>query len=228
MPSDIRFEAVTASQQDIPSFVLFDVDGTLTRRDTLLPFLRRVAGAGAVCAALGRAAAAVLTGAAASRNEIKEILTATLAGRAEVEIREAGKDHAQWIFSHCLRSSVLERLQHHRIQGSRIVLVSASLRPYLEPLGELLGAQDVICTDLEVRDSTLTGRLSGPNCRGEEKVTQVVENLGHIWPRTVVYGNGKGDKAMLEAAALGYRVGKMGTVRDVTTRLSSGHAKETR
>jgi len=217
---------VTPLHPEAPAFALFDVDGTLTRGDTFIPFLRRVAGSRVVASAFGRVIIATLTGITGSRQDVKEMLTATLSGRTATEVETAGREHAQWIFQHYLRRSIAKRLAEHRAHGSLVILVSASLRPYIAPLGELLGAHDVVCTDLEMRDSTVTGRLSGVNCRGREKVTQVAKRFGDIWPQSVAYGNGKGDRAMLEAAAVGYRVGPMGTIRLVATQPALGEAGE--
>ena len=64
-----------------------------------------------------------------------------------------------------------------------MILASASLEPYVRPLGEILGVDDVVCTRLE-RDAAgrLTGRLLGANCRGPEKARRVSEWLAEAGP----------------------------------------------
>jgi HAD superfamily phosphoserine phosphatase-like hydrolase len=148
---------------------------------------------------------------------VKELFTATLAGHSEADVNAVGEAHAEWIFARGLRKSVLTRLLQHRSEGTSIVLVSASLRPYIAPLGRLVGALDVVCTDLEVRGGMVTGRLSGANCRGKEKVIRVGRRFGDIWAQSVAYGNGNGDWAMLEMVASGYRVEPWGSIRTVGT-----------
>ena len=62
----------------------------------------------------------------------------------------------------------------HRQAGHRVVIVSASPTVYLDAAGRRLGVDAVLATELEVgADGRLTGRLAGPNCRGEEKVKRL-------------------------------------------------------
>ena len=91
-----------------------------------------------------------------------------------------------------------------------MLLASASLDVYLEPLGELLGADGVVCTILEQgAHGRLTGRLVGENCRGGEKARRVREWLrssgledATLW----AYGDSDGDTELLELAHHAYRV----------------------
>lgn len=105
-----------------------------------------------------------------------------------------------------MRPDTVARLAWHRAEGHRVVLVSASLRSYLTPLGEHLGADAVLCTDVEVgADGRLTGRLAGANCRGPEKVARLRRWLaGAGLERDAVelwaYGDSAGDRELLAAA----------------------------
>lgn len=128
----------------------------------------------------------------------------SLRGLVATAIDEAGARHAARIFSGWLRPDTVKRLEWHREQGHRVVLVSASLTPYLVPLGTRLGVDAVLCTQLEVgADGRLTGRLDGPNCRGAEKVTRLEtwlteSGLGgaELW----AYGDSAGDRELLARA----------------------------
>ncbi len=89
----------------------------------------------------------------------------------------------------------------HRGQGHELVLVSASLAAYLEPLGARLGLDAVLATGLDVGDDgRLTGHLQGSNVRGEEKLRRLRAWLGGdpcvLW----VYGDSEGDRELLVAA----------------------------
>ena len=95
-----------------------------------------------------------------------------------------------------------------------VVLVSASLAPYLVPLGELLEVDAVLCTELESENGFLTGALLGSNCRGQEKLNRLhswaVESgiVGEDWLQ-YAYGDSSGDTEMLAAARQGVNVHKM-------------------
>jgi phosphatidylglycerophosphatase C len=93
-------------------------------------------------------------------------------------------------------------MRWHQEQGHVVILVSASLGAYLHPLGDLLEVDAVLCTEMEVIDGVLTGRLVGKNCRGEEKVSRVQkwrEEAGiDVQDLVYAYGDSSGDKQLLD------------------------------
>jgi HAD superfamily hydrolase (TIGR01490 family) len=185
----------------------FDFDGTLTHRDTLVPFLMRVRGRSPVLRALAAQSPTLLRTAAGreSRQRAKEaLLIATVHGWWVDELRPTANDYARDVVSTQLRPDRLERLRWHQEQGHDVVIVSASPELYVTPVGELLGCTTVMATKLEVdRRGRLTGRLFGDNVRGAEK-----ERLLRDWlakaadtPTTLwAYGDSDGDAEMLAMA----------------------------
>lgn len=197
-----------------PTVAAFDFDGTLTRRDSLLPFLVFVCGAGATARALVAEAyrfARVLLG-RESRDEAKEaLLTRLLSGVDARPLRESGELFAGRLVNRELRPEMRRRLEWHRRAGHRVVIVSASPTIYLETVGRLLGVDAVLATELEVGpDGRLTGKLLGQNCRGEEKAIRLrawLDTENHRTagqgnpPRQVwAYGDSPGDSEMLALA----------------------------
>ena len=151
----------------------FDFDGTLTRRDTLIPFLVFVRGPWVVSAALlvclPRLAGMALGG--GSRQKAKEqLLRICLRGKSKQELAQAGEAFARQRLPRLMRPEALQRLQWHVSRGDTCVIVSASLDLYLSPWGDENGFQAVICSrlDFDQRDMA-TGNLDGANCRGVEK-----------------------------------------------------------
>lgn len=187
----------------------FDFDGTLSRRDTLVPFLALAAGRQRFARAVARLG---LLGArrrvpARDRDALKEELIRMLfAGREERELRLLGEQYARTLLADELRPEVLRRLEQHRDAGHDVVFVSASLVYYLEPLAEALGVHHVIAVEPAVRDGRLTGELARPNVRAEQKAVRLREWLGQpgdgrlqgveLW----AYGNSSGDHELLELA----------------------------
>ena len=187
-----------------PVVAAFDVDGTLTTRDCVTPFLRQVAGRRLPLALAGHPLA--LAGALARRDNdrLKELACSALAGVDTEELERAGRVFAQRVHADWLRPDTVARLQRHRELAHTVVLASASLEAYLTPLGAMLGADGVVCTRLEAgADGRLTGRLMGANCRGPEKARRVREWLAHagldgveLW----AYGDSRGDTELLAGA----------------------------
>ncbi len=185
----------------------FDVDGTVTDRDCVVPFMRRVTGVRRIVPRL--AARPLALGRALARRDRDEVkaLAAAAAFRGEplVDLSEHGESFAQIVHDRWLRDDTLELLRAHRAAGDRVVLVSASFEVYLRPLGELLGADDVLATRLQLAGGVATGALDGPNCRGPEKVRRLHEWIIREYGardrvRVVAYGDSKGDRELLADA----------------------------
>lgn len=188
----------------------FDVDGTLTTRDCVTPFLRRAAGRRLWTTLLVHPLALVASVARRDRDRLKELACRALRGLASAQIDTLGTAFAREIVAGRLRADTVARLRRHRELGHTVILASASLDPYLAPLGELLGADGVVCTILERgADGRLTGRLVGRNCRGAEKARRVREWLdeagladAELW----AYGDSDGDAELLALADHALRV----------------------
>jgi phosphatidylglycerophosphatase C len=186
----------------------FDFDGTLPRRDCMVPFLRRVAGSGAVVRALAVESPAMARG---GRDGVKAgVLRRLLAGRSLDDVTSEGERFAAEILTHRLRPDTVAILRRHQAAGDRTVVVSASLRPYLEPVAAALGIDHVICTELEAVDGVLTGEIVDGNCRGPMKATRLQAwrngsdgaEAAVLW----AYGNSSGDAELLALATHGVRV----------------------
>lgn len=198
----------------------FDFDGTIVPGDSLLPFVWRVAGPGRFLhTALrhGPRVGLATAGRVGSRDAAKAAFVRTaLRGLRASDVIAAAVD-----FSHRLEDKVhpaaRERIAWHRGQGHALVLISASLRLYLEPLAARLGFDAVLATGLEVgEDGLLTGELEGLNVRGPEKVARLRHWLDDERPRVLwAYGDSPGDAELLAAADHGVRV-RRGRFGDVT------------
>jgi phosphatidylglycerophosphatase C len=190
----------------------FDLDGTLTRRDTLLPFLLRAFGPERTGRALlARSLSLALGLAGGSRRDAakRALLEHLLAGQPLERLQALAEDFADEVVARRLRPEVRKRMEWHRDSGHELVIVSASPELYVSPIGRRLGADAVLATRLEVGpDGRLTGRLLGRNCRGPEKVARLREWLGSE-PVSIAwaYGDSRGDRELLAVAATPVRVG---------------------
>ena len=196
----------------------FDFDGTLTRRDTLLPFLRRGLGWPRFLLALLRCSP-WLTGYALKciSNDVAKarLLQATLKGKSSAEVQDWT---ARWLahdFSGQLQDWTMGRLAWHQKAGHCCVMVSASPNIYLERVARQLGFDALICTEMEEKGGYLTGQLSTPNCYGEQKVLRLrawlVSHFGDVQVSDITlyaYGDTAGDKPMLKMARHAWYKGK--------------------
>lgn len=181
----------------------FDFDGTISTRDTFVPFLLRAFGWSRVLRALlplTFTGLAVILG-QGSRDAFKARLIARLfTGIPVSTLTPHGSAHAAAIRP-LLRPQALARIQWHRARGHRLVMVSASLDLYLRDLAEHLCFDDLLCTQLEREGACFSGRMAGGNCRGAEKVKRLHALLGELSRLELyAYGDSDGDREMLEIA----------------------------
>jgi len=186
-----------------PGVAAFDFDGTITQRDTFVPFLLLAFGPSKLALAfLVLSLEAVKVGLGTSdRDRFKSLLIARLfRGKSRQALCEAGELHAKQIMQ-WLRPKALSRISWHRHRGDRLVLVSASMDFYLEPVARQLGFDDLLCTRASGDKLVFDGGVLGRNCRGPEKVARLKDLLGALDAfELYAYGDSDGDKEMLEAA----------------------------
>jgi phosphatidylglycerophosphatase C len=183
-----------------PVVAAFDFDGTLTTRDTLLPFLRFVVGRRRVGTPLASSAAGIVRASRerGHRDVVKErLLVRCLAGLDAAQVATRALEYAATI---PLRADVVAKLRAHVEDEHRVLVVSASPTLYVAPAVAALGVDEVLATDLEVEHGRLTGRFAGRNCRGEEKVARLDGWLAGRDVEVYAYGNSFDDGPMLARA----------------------------
>jgi putative phosphoserine phosphatase/1-acylglycerol-3-phosphate O-acyltransferase len=75
---------------------------------------------------------------------------------------------AEWVAPHITEGAV-QRIDQHRAQGHRLVVLSAATVYVVRPLAEQLNIPDYLCTYLEVKEGRFTGQLVEPVCFGQGK-----------------------------------------------------------
>lgn len=180
--------------------VVFDFDGTLTRGDTLIPFLTMVDPVRA--ARFVPAAVAIAKRRPDRRDEAKERLIArVLAGRSQAQVIAAGERFGRLVLPRLLRRDVVAHAVAHRRAGRVLAVCSASPDVVVGPAARSLGIDEVVCTDLAPPAGDAGWRYAASNCRGEVKVERVealVARLGaeRLW----AYGNLPDDAPLLGRA----------------------------
>jgi phosphatidylglycerophosphatase C len=190
----------------------FDFDGTLTRRDSLVPFLTSYLGRAHVARLIAAESPrlALMAVGRADRDLTKErFLGRALTGHAYDDVRAAGKTFAATVVRSGISDQMRDRIAWHRGEGHEIVIVSASLDVYLLDVASDLEIEHVLCTSLEVDETgRCTGRLLGGNCRGPEKAKRLRAHLGDADAVLWAYGDSAGDTEMLAMAQHPVRVRK--------------------
>lgn len=196
----------------------FDFDGTVSRRDTLVPFVARFAGVRkSASGSLGTG----WDGLVRRRAELRDrdafkaqMVRRLLAGRDARDLDRAAGVYAARLIDTALRPEMVEEIRAHVAAGHETLFVSASLSNYLVPVARYLGMTDVIAVELDVTEGVLNGSMVHPNVRAEQKAVRLRRWLGvpdqgpiegvHLW----AYGNSSGDHELLAMADRSFWLGK--------------------
>lgn len=184
----------------------FDFDGTLTYRDTMVPFMVSALGKGGFLRA-GVRALPWLAGKAlriCSTQRAKEALfRACFKGMDYEDFRSAARRFAQTQKGAMLRVDMVARLKDFLAESDCVVaIVSASMQEWVEPFFENEKGITYLTTIPEVNaGNKLTGRFASLNCKGAEKTRRINEAFPDVNFRTVyAFGNSSGDEQMLAMA----------------------------
>lgn len=99
-----------------------------------------------------------------------------------------------------LRPEAIVALDSHKKKGNHIVIVSASIENWIKPWSEKVGINDLLATKIEINEEgIITGKFLSKNCYGPEKVVRLLEaypdRINYI---LIAYGDSLGDKELLD------------------------------
>lgn len=193
------------------TIALFDFDGTLTTHETMPDFVRRSVDPGRL--RWGQLVLAPLIIGYKLRIVSgllvrKAIVHVGYKGMDVAVIDAHGKAFARDYLPHVLRPEAMQRLDWHRGQGHRVVVVSGGLDVYLAPWCQAQGLE-LVCSTLERHDGVLTGRYLGDQCVLDEKVRRVRAACDLQTYQTIyAYGDTPEDIPLLAAATHAYYRGQ--------------------
>ncbi len=189
-------------------FAFFDFDDTLSKGDSIFPYLL-------YCIRRGLAPKRQLFKAAAGfirwkidpscGRAVKEMTLGFIKGRTVEEMDGVARDYFRDVQQRFFFEDAAPELFRLREQGVKIVVVSASSDVYMRVLPEFLPVDEVICTVCETQSGVYTGRI-GKNCKGEEKVRRIQawldeQRLSIDRERSAGYGDSPSDAPMMHLTA---------------------------
>jgi len=185
-------DMLEAGPIDAKVLSVFDFDGTLTHHDSFVPFLKFAFGPAEF---YGRIVKLAVPGLRfllqqISRDELKAQLIRTF----------MTEEYCQRNWARLMRPAGVLSVEQELGSGAVVTLCSASPALVLQPFADRLGIK-LIGTELEVVDGVLTGKLTGNNCRCENKVLRLEAVYGDLGEyRLRAWGDTRGDRELLAAA----------------------------
>lgn len=203
---------------------VFDLDGTITRHDTLAPYAlgfaarRRPWRLAALLLVLPvlLAYAVGLT----DRGGLKSaFIRTTLGGCRRKDLERWTAAFVERLVACGVFPQAIEAIQAHARAGDHLVLLSASTDLYVPAIAQALGFEEAICTGVRWNGERLSGKLTTPNRRGEEKA-RCIAALRARFPgvQAVAYGNAASDLEHLKLVERGVLVNGSAAARRAAVR----------
>jgi len=183
--------------------LLFDFDGTLTKKDTLLEIAKySTSNKLQYFVTLARVLPFILLVKfkLISNQKSKELFLKLFFGNtSRSNFDTICTQFARDVVPSLIRPLALYTVQNYQSSDHKMCIVSASPENWIKPWAEQYGIE-VIATKLKFENDRLKG-IDGINCNGEEKVRRIKEviNLDEF-DKVIAYGDTKGDLPMLALA----------------------------
>lgn len=189
--------------EKVRTIAVFDFDGTLTTKDTLLEFIKFACGRKKFFIGfLIHSPLLVLMKLGLYPNwKAKESLFSWFfKGIEHDEFVRLGNEFAKEIqqFVNLETTNILSK---HIQKGHDVYVITASIDEWVRPYCKQLNVKDVLGTKIEIVNGVLNGRFVSRNCYGKEKVNRLLEvepNRSSYY--LYAYGDSRGDKEIIDFA----------------------------
>lgn len=183
---------------------VFDVDYTLTRRETQVELLKFLIATdfknithlpNSLAAGLG-----FILG-LHDEKKSKEQNLKMLRGITEDQLDQLGRTFMLRGIRPILYQDGIRVLKRHHCEGMRVILNSASPEFYIREFERSPYVEKAIGTRFEVLDGIFTGKMIGRNNKGDEKINRLMEYLdGDVidWENSIMYSDSLSDKPLMD------------------------------
>jgi len=191
------------------ALAVFDLDGTITRHDTFMPFVLACLWRRPWRLPLLLLIVPLTLGFLLHRNRGRfkgGVLRATLGGLPRAYLQRCAQRFVPRLLRRGVFAEALRAIAMHRLRGDKLLLMSASVDLYVPLIGRALGFDQSLCSQVRWReDGRLDGRLSSANCHGQEKRRCLQALLAREQPaRVYAYGNSRADLEHMRLAQQAY------------------------
>jgi HAD superfamily hydrolase (TIGR01490 family) len=197
-----------------PTAAFFDLDKTIIAKSSTLAFSKPFQAGGLISRrAVLRSAYAqfvYLVGGADhdQMEKMRQFMSQLVAGWDVATVREIVADTLHHVVDPLVYDEAVSLMEEHQLAGRDVVIVSASGTEVVEPIGELLGADDVVASRLEIVDGKYTGEISY-YVYAEEKaraIRELAEERGYDLAECYAYSDSVTDVPMLEVVGYPHAV----------------------
>lgn len=182
---------------------VFDFDGTITTKDTLLEFIKFNKGKFSFywgfllnLPYLIAFKLKIISNQAAKEKVLKFFFQNT----PLTTFKNYCDSFSKNVLPDLIRQKALKEINRLQSEDITVVIVSASPQNWIQSWANEIGAL-LLASQLKIKDGKITGKLLGKNCHGNEKVRRICEVFDLTEHEIVAaYGDSSGDKPMLALA----------------------------
>lgn len=193
---------------------IFDIDYTLTKKETSIELYKYMLKRDK--SLIKYIPAHILTGLGYGvkvfdATRTKERFLKFLSGTKEEELKSIVKDFYREHISNLLYEEGLKAIKDYKAKGYKVYLISASPEFYVNEFYNIEGVDKVIGTKFKMDDGIFTPIVVGKNCKGEEKVKRLMEelkkdNVEVDFKNSVMFSDSLSDLPLLQLAGKGYLI----------------------
>jgi HAD superfamily hydrolase (TIGR01490 family) len=197
-----------------PTAAFFDLDKTIIAKSSTLAFSREFQAGGLISrGAVLRSAYAqfvYLVGGADhdQMEKLRQFMSQLCAGWDVQTVTEIVADTLHNIVDPLVYDEAVSLIESHHLAGRDVIIVSTSGSEVVEPIGQMLGADKVIATRMEVADGKYTGdiRFYAYAENKAKAIRDLARKRGYDLDRCYAYSDSVTDVAMLETVGHPYAV----------------------
>ena len=190
------------------SFIaVFNFDGTLIKGDSTLIFLFLLRGPFYLIMDFIGISHLLVLCFFGKKNQLyikEKLINKALQSTSDLKIKEVLYIKLPLILKKNIREDAIERLNWHKNQGHRCVIISSSPKPLISDISALLNIELIAseCNDMELINSKNKFLINNIESKGPDKLSRLIDYLGYLpKPKYLeVYGNNKGDKELLNSS----------------------------
>lgn len=132
--------------------------------------------------------------------KMREFLSKMSAGWDVQTVRDIVADTLHNIVDPLVYDEAVSLIEEHQLAGRDVIIVSASGTEVVEPIGDMLGADGVVATQMEIADGRYTGKIDF-YAYAENKASAIQDlagKNGYDLSRSYAYSDSSTDVHMLE------------------------------
>lgn len=181
----------------------FDMDGTITNRDSLIHFIIYSHGYRQLVIGILlniHYLTAYKLGFYPNHKAKERFISHFFGGWGMEKFHDVAAKYSARELDKIIRPQAIEKIMWHQRQGHKTVVVSASIDSWLSKWCETHGLE-LISTQLQFDNGKITGRFATKNCHGIEKERRIKEKYDlSEYDYVYAYGDSSGDREMLQLA----------------------------